>query len=209
MRKIVLITIFSLGFITITFAQNITSGIKGGLNLSSLSIDGNNDKNLKIGLHAGVFTKISFNESFAVQPELVYSGKGLKLDFADEIASAGETKLNLNYIELPVQLVYNLSNDFAFHFGPYLSYLLNANMKTDANVLNHYQISSTDNLDKKHFNSFDFGLTGGLAYDLNPFIFGFNYSLGLTQVAKDNDVSHNIFGDAKNNVIQVYAGFKF
>ncbi len=35
------------------FAQSVEKGIKGGLNLASLSVDDNNDKNLKAGLHAG------------------------------------------------------------------------------------------------------------------------------------------------------------
>ena len=66
-----------------------------------------------------------------------------------------------------------------------------------------------DELDRDHFNSLDYGLTAGLGFDLDPMIFGLNYNLGLNQVAKDDDVSHDLLGDAKNTVIQVYVGLKF
>ena len=103
-------------------AQESHAGIKGGINLSSLTTDGNSDKNLKIGFHAGVYDKIPVGESFAIQPELLYSVKGIKLNYDDNTFADGETRFNLNYIDLPVKFVFNLSDDFEFQFGPYVSY---------------------------------------------------------------------------------------
>ena len=193
---------------TMIYAQNSASGIKGGINLSSLSTDGNNDKNLKVGLNAGVFTKIPVSESFAIQPELLYSAKGLKLNYDESTLGNGETKFNLNYIEVPVKLVFNLSEDFEFQLGPYFSYLVNANTKTDGEILGG-EFDSNNELDRDHFNTFDYGLTAGLGFGLDPMIFGFNYNLGQRQVAKDNDLSYDLLGDAKNMVIQLYVGLKF
>lgn len=193
---------------TFIYSQNIEKGIKGGLNLSSLSTDGNNDKNLKLGLNAGVFAKFPVAESFSVQPELLYSNKGIKLNY-DQAGIEGETKFNLDYIDLPVKLIFNLSDDFEFQFGPYVGYMINAKTSTNANILNQFQINSEDEINQDRFNAFDFGLTAGLGFTLDPFIIGFNYNLGLTQVARDNDVAYDILGDAKNRVIQVYAGVKF
>jgi len=208
MKTIALIALFALGFGSTSFAQKSVTGVKGGLNLSSLSTDGNDDKNLKMGFHAGVFSKIPFSESFAIQPELLYSGKGIKLNYDESGVAEGDTKFNLNYIDLPVKLVFNLSEDFEFQFGPYVSYLINANVDTDAEFFGG-DINSVDELDRDHFNSLDYGLTAGLGFDLDPMIFGLNYNLGLNQVAKDDDVSHDLLGDAKNTVIQVYVGLKF
>ncbi len=188
-------------------AQESSVGIKGGVNLSTLSIDDNNDKNMKLGFNVGVFNKIALTESFAIQPELLYSRQGLKVEY-DGIAD-GETKFNLNYINLPVKLVFNLSEDFEFQFGPYVGYLINANLKSDAEVLGLFDIDSEDDVDRKNFNSIDYGLTAGLAFDLKPLIVGFNYNLGLSQVAKDDEFSYNMLGNAKNRVIQVYVGLKF
>ncbi len=209
MKKIILITILCLGVSSIIYSQNSRTGIKGGINFSSLSTDGNNDKNLKMGLNAGVFTKIPFNDVFAIQPELLYSNKGIKLNYDESAIADGDSKFNLNYIDLPVKLVFNLSEDFEFQVGPYVSYLLNANIDTNADVLNFFQVNSADEIDRDRFNSFDYGLTAGLGFDLDPLIFGVNYNLGLNQVAKNDDIAYDFLGDAKNMVIQLYVGVKF
>lgn len=209
MKKLVLIAVLSLGVSSMIYSQNSGAGIKGGLNLSSLSTDGNDDKNLKMGLHAGIFTKIPLSESFAIQPELLYSSKGIKLNYDESTMADGETKFNLNYIDLPVKLVFNLSEDFEFQFGPYVSYLVNANVDTDAEVLDYFQIDSEDEIDRERFKSLDYGLSAGLGFDTDPLIFGLNYNLGLAQVAKDDDLAYDFLGDAKNMVIQVYVGVKF
>jgi hypothetical protein len=207
MKKLI-ISLLSVAFVTTTVLAQET-GIKGGLNLSSLSTEGNNDKNLKAGLHAGVFTKIPLSESFSLQPELLYSGKGIKLNYDESAFADGETKFNLNYIDLPVKLVFNLSEDFEFQFGPYVGYLVNANVDTNAEILDFWEFDSSDELDREHFRSLDVGLVAGLGFDLNPLIVGFNYNLGLNQVAKSDDIAYDILGDARNSVIQVYVGMKF
>ena len=174
-----------------------------------MTVDNNNDQNLKAGFHAGVFNKIGITESFAIQPELLYSSKGFKNNYDNSAIADGETKFNLNYIDLPVKLVYNLSRDFEFQFGPYFSYLAGANVDTDAEVLEFFNIDATDELDRENFNAFEVGLTGGLGFTIDPLVFGFNYNLGLTQVAKDDEPTEVMLGDAKNTVIQVYAGILF
>jgi hypothetical protein len=190
-------------------AQNSGFGAKGGLNFSNMTVEGNNDQNLKFGFHAGVFNKISISESFAVQPELLYSGKGFKNNFDDNIFADGEAKFNLNYIDLPVKLVYNLAPDFEFQFGPYISYLASANVETNAEVLNYFDVSTQDELDRDNFKTFDVGLTAGMGFNLNPVIVGFNYNLGLTKVAKDDRPTEEMLGDARNTVIQVFVGIMF
>jgi hypothetical protein len=190
-------------------AQESRAGIKGGLNLSSMTTDGNDDKNLKPGFHLGVFNKISTSESFAIQPELLYSVKGIKYDYDESVFADGETRFNLHYLELPVKLVFNLSEDFEFQFGPYVSYLIWANLDTDADVLDFFEIDSEDEIDRKRFNAFDYGLTAGLGFDLDPLIIGVNYNLGLNPVAKEDEPSREILGDAKNTTIMVSVGLKF
>ena len=218
-KTTILSTVVILLFITSTVKAQVSpatgdlprggAGIKGGLNLSSMTTDGNDDKNLKPGFHVGVFNKMPISEKFAIQTELLYSGKGIKFDYDESEFADGETRFNLNYIDLPVKLVFNLAEDFEFQFGPYVSYLVNAELDTDAEVLDFFEIDSDDEVDRDQFHSFDFGLSAGLAFDLDPLILGFNYNLGLTPVAKEDESSHEILGDAKNSVIQVYAAIKF
>jgi len=190
-------------------AQESVTGIKAGLNLSSMTTDGNDDKNLKPGFHLGVFNKAQVSESFAIQPELLYSVKGLKYNFDESMFADGETKFNLHYLELPVKLVFNLSKDFEFQVGPYVSYLLSANVDTDADILDFLELDSEDEIDRKRFNAFDYGLTAGLGFDLDPIIISLNYNLGLNPVAKEDEPSRDILGDAKNTTIMLSVGLKF
>ena len=190
-------------------AQESQAGIKGGLNLSNMTVDDNDDGNLKVGFHVGVFDKIAVSEVFAIQPELLYSEKGMKFNYDESVIADGDTKFRLKYIDLPVKLVFNLTENLNFQVGPYVSYLVKANADTDADVFDAIDVDSDDELDRDNFHSFDYGVTAGLGFDLDPIIVGINYDLGLNPVAKDDEAARDIIGDAKNTNIQVYMGFKF
>lgn len=206
MKKLVFITILSVALGPMLLAQS--AGIKGGLNFSSLSSDGNDDENLKVGYHVGVFSTIPLSTSFALQPELLYSNKGMKMNYDESAIANGETKFNLNYIDLPVKLVFKLTENFDVQFGPYVSYLINANTKTDADVLGFFDIDSEDELDRDRFNAIDYGLSTGVGFDLGGLVFGANYNFGLKPVAKEGDPAYNLLGDKKNQVVQLYIGLK-
>lgn len=194
---------------SISMAQESSVGIKGGLNLSTISTDEGSDKNLKPGFHIGVFNKIALSESIALQPELLFSTKGLKINYDESLIADGETRFNTNYIDLPIYMALNLSRAFQIQFGPYVSYLVSANIETDAEVFDFFQIDSNDELDRKNFNAIDYGVAAGVSFDLDPLIIGVNYSLGLNAVAMEDKPSYDMFGDAKNSVIQIFAGIKF
>ena len=48
-----------------------------------------------------------------------------------------------------------------------------------------------------------------VGFIIDPVILGFKYNLGLVNVGKDNVVSEQLLGDARNTVIQIYAGILF
>lgn len=194
-------------------AQENAAGIKGGLNLSWLSIDQANDNNIIAGFHAGVWGRKMVSENFGIQPEILFSGKGMKAvynsNFLGFNVTDGTTKLNLNYIDIPIYLTYFLSEDFNFHFGPYVGFLMNAHIDTDAQILEFLNVNSSDNIDRSKFNSIDYGVSGGLGFNMDPLILGFNWGVGFNPVAKDGKSTEDLLGNAKNHVIQIYAGFAF
>ncbi len=194
-------------------AQEMKAGVKGGVNLSWLSVDKANDNNIIPGFNAGVWAKFMANDKFGVQPEILFSSKGMKTIYDNEFLgfdiADGTTKLTLNYIDIPVYLTFNLANDFDFHVGPYIGFLMNANMATDAQILEFIDADSNDDIDRSRFNAIDAGISGGLGFNIDPLTFGFNYGLGLRQVAKDGEATKDLLGDAKNNSFQVFVGFSF
>jgi len=188
-------------------------GLKGGLNLANMTIEGSDDNNLKAGFHVGVSIKAPLSETFSLQTEVLYSTKGVKVTYDSNFLGIniadGTTTFNLNYIDVPVYVVYNLSDDFNFHLGPYVGFLLSANVDTQAEVLNAIEIDDSEELDRERFNNTDFGLTGGLGFQFNRIELGFNYNIGLAQVANEDDIAETLIGDARHNVIQIYAGLTF
>ncbi len=194
-------------------AQDVGFGVKGGLNLANMTIEDANDKNIRPGFHLGVSAKLPLTDQFAIQPELLYSTKGVEMNYDEDFLGIdiadGESDFKFAYLDIPVYLVFNLSEDFNFHFGPYVGFLLDAEVDTDAEVLDFIDIDDNEDLDRDHFKSTEFGLSGGLGFEFGSFKTGFNYNHGLTQVAEDDDPAEVLLGDAKNNVIQVYVGLLF
>jgi hypothetical protein len=90
-------------------AQEVTLGLKGGLNLSSLSVDDPADPDLdfdnQIDFLAGAFVQFGIGRIFALQPEVLYSQRGAKSRGIDPA-----TKLNQNYNEIPRLLMARLSS---------------------------------------------------------------------------------------------------
>ncbi|MFP4471277.1 MAG: porin family protein [Bacteroidales bacterium] len=211
-KTVIILFLLTLGTAGL-LAQNAGFGIKGGINLANMSIDDANDKNIRPGFYFGVMANLPLTMQFAVQPELLYSTRGVEMNYDEDFLGIdiadGETDFKLTYLDIPLYLVFNLSEDFHFYFGPYVGFLLDAKVDTKAEVLEFIEINDSNDLDRDHFKSTEIGLSAGLGFEFGSFITGFNYSHGLTQVAKDDDPSEALLGDAKNNMIQVFVGFLF
>ena len=56
--------------------SNIHVGLKGGLNVSTIASSPNAGYEAKAGFHAGGLAHIHLSKSWALQPEVSYSGQG-------------------------------------------------------------------------------------------------------------------------------------
>src|SRR5690606_20144558 len=108
MRKVILTSIVLSLMSVAAHAQYI--GIKGGLNLSNLNIDGIDDENMRPGYHVGAFFNLPISDGFAIQPEVLYSTKGTRADYNQDLGVFGEfnaeTKFKLDYIDIPILAVF-------------------------------------------------------------------------------------------------------
>lgn len=188
-------------------------GIKGGLNFSQFFVDQPTveDENIKVGLHFGIFTKIPISSFMAFQPELLYSNTGSKVAYGGtEVGSLlgireGEVRYNLNYIQLPLAFSVNLG-PVNIHAGPYLSYLVSANVKN----LRTSDLTTTNTIDLNNddFNKIDYGLVGGIGFDLRNVTIGARYNYGLREVGREG-LAANLTNRSRNSVAQIYLGFGF
>ena len=177
-------------------------GFKGGLNFSNLYTDTVDDNNVLTGFNAGLYAKFPITNSIAIQPEISYTTKGAELVYNNAIIQ-GTAKFNVNYIEVPVLLVANITENFNVHVGPYAAYMVSGKTTNDSNFS-----SSQRELDTNDFNKFDAGISGGVGIDLDAVNFGVRYNYGLTKIGKDDSSSNFISSDAKNSVLNVYVGLR-
>ena len=193
-----LITCFSGS--TVLAQRTAKFGVKAGMNASNFysgDVDNVTDDNARIGFNGGFYGQILSSETFAIQPELLYSTKGNRTDYQG-LTVDQTVRFNLNYIDLPVLAVFKLGPSAEIHAGAYASYLLGANIEYEGNISN-----GVDELDRDQFKSYDYGLVGGFGLNFGAAQIGARYNLGLVQIA-DSNAARNQVGNSKNSVAQLY-----
>ncbi|WP_300568558.1 porin family protein [Flavobacterium sp.] len=210
--NIIMIALF-VGFSQTSKAQESASssdakfGIKGGVNFSNMYTNDVDDKNVLVGFNVGLFAKLPVADFISIQPEMYFTTKGAELTYNNAFAE-GTAKFRLNYVEVPLLLMINLTDNFNIHGGPYVAYLIDGKTKNDSS---NNLFDSEDNLDSDDFNKIDAGLAVGLGIDVDKFSIGARYNYGLTTVGKDRDFGGTTytFPDGKNSVLSLYMALAF
>lgn len=181
-------------------------GIKGGINFANLYVDNVQDEHLKLGVNAGFYAKLPVTKGISIQPELLWSSKGSKDTYNNPVFGSGEYRFNLNYVESPLLMVFNLTPNFNLNGGAYVAYLASANVK---NMNSDGTISGVRELNAENFNRFDYGLVGGLGVDIENVTFGARYSYGMQTIGKSGQLSGDLTRNSKNSVATLFIGFAF
>jgi len=201
-----------LGTVSIVNAQvnvaksgGVNFGIKGGLNISNLYTKEVDDENKLLGFNAGFFAELPLTSFVSLQPELNVTTKGAENTY-DNLFNIETRKFRLTYIEAPLLLRANITNNFNLHFGPYVAYLINAKITREISDGS----TSNQDLNEDDLNRFDVGLAGGLGFQFGGFGIGARYNYGLTTVGKEQTVLGQTFTspDGKNSVLSFYATIK-
>ncbi len=188
-------------------------GVKGGVNLSQLYVDQPNaeDENMKVGFHVGLFGKVPVTDFLAFQPEVLYTNTGAKVTYGGSDLAAllgiqqGEVRFNLNYVQVPLTLVGNLGA-FNIHAGPYVSYLVRANVKDLKSA--DLSTNNVTELNTDNFNRVDYGLVGGIGVDVKGVTIGARYNYGLREIG-NSGLAGSLTNNSRNSVAQLYLGFGF
>jgi len=192
MKKILMMVAVMALVSTASFAQ-ATFGAKAGLNFANMSYDVEGlsiSPDSKTGVVIGGFARFSLTESFALQPELLYSAQGAKME---------DEKVELNYISVPVMAKYYFGG-FNVQAGPQLGFLMSA--KADGEDV------------KDMTKGMDFGLSFGAGYDLEMGVgFDLRYYVGMSNIDdSESDVDPGYeMGDieTKNKGLQITVSYAF
>lgn len=185
--------------------NNSRFGIKAGLNISNLNVNDVVLKNAQIGFNGGLFAKIALTRHFAFQPELLFSTQGAELQYNNNYV-VGTVTYHLNYLQVPLLGVYNITRNINVHGGVYVASLLSVNTK---NGSDDGSFNFEEQISKSNFQSIDYGLVLGIGGDINRISFGVRYDYGLSNIGKDftfSDLETHRFPDGHNSVWQIYFG---
>lgn len=165
--------------------SQISIGLKGGMNLSSLKGANFNsiDFEYKTGYHGGVYGNIHLGKKIGIQSEILYSTQGGSVD---DGLQAGD--IDLNYLNVPLMLRYSGKSGFYLEAGPQFGFR--------TNEVDFGDFSGT-------VNQSDLSICGGVGYmGIFPFGAGLRYNLGLSKTG-ELDTSEVMGADLKNGVFQL------
>ena len=185
-----------------SFAQ---VGVKAGLNFANVTNASSVNSSSRTGFHAGVFFAPQTDRLIGSRTEFIYSRQGYNYK-----TSTNTGNVNLDYIVLPQYMTINITKYFQVQLGAQMAFLLNA--KVDSAKSNGTSAAAAKVMDM--YNRFDYGFGGGVeVHPVGGLLIGarFNVSLGelykSPAAAAEGGFVPKV--DVRNNVFQVFAGWKF
>ncbi|MES2732886.1 MAG: porin family protein [Bacteroidota bacterium] len=169
-------------------------GLKGGLNISSISSSGGQINSAAVGFHAGAYITTMLSDKIGIQPELVYSQQGYRISSANFYNGTGGYNVHYNYLYLPVIVKIYVSDGANIQLGPQFGYLLSSN-----------ETIFTPSTPRK----LDAGVALGIGYETDGGLnFTLRYNRGFINVAP----STYAIGQSQastNQVFQLSVGYTF
>lgn len=172
------------------FAQKFQIGIKGGVNVSNFTGSNfqNVDKKAWVGFHAGGILAFLLGNNFALQPEVLFSSQGVRLN-----DGTSREDYKVSYLTIPVLAKYRFNGGFYLEAGPQLGFKLNENIPDNQSI-------------NTFAKNLDVSIDGGLGFHSNAgFGIGARYCLGISKVGNfNNTVQPGFDPNFRNGVAQLF-----
>lgn len=195
-RIVIVICILAVAAGDVAVAGDMSFGVKAGVSTATIT---NNpaswDPNLswKMGVMAGAFAIYRFNAQLSLQPELLYSQRGVESRLLDYEFVDVDLTASFDYVEIPLLLAYTVPLKGSFkpilYAGPVISYMLRSEVDLSASFLS----VSADIGSVTHVN--DFGGIVGTGFQWNVagrmITFDIRYQRGFTNVITSGDFEIN------------------
>jgi hypothetical protein len=231
-----------------TAQAQISFGPRVGLNATKLNLDLEDDYPLKSKLRYGAQVGLAMNAQFgnlAVQPAVLFTMKGHKGEtkgsqtFSNpglimKVSFDESQKIQLNYIEVPVNLVYStkgVEGGFQVFAGPYVALGVGGKVETETaststTTFNGQVIASESKSysgknsvefvskagkakDKEYFRNIDTGLNLGVGYKVGGMQAQLGYGLGLSNIVPNDQKDKKPEDKANNRGFQLALTYFF
>jgi len=195
--------------------DNVVFGLKFGWNHTNLygkeiaDMFASGKTEYQSGFNAGMYVDTRMYRHFGLKHELMFSQRRIGISLADENDEPYKSKLTMTYIDLmPASLTFQLGG-LQLYAGPYISAMLNANVRRKDENGNFFKDRSifgdqkNDESEARYLQKFDFGANFGMEYR-----FGFGLSVGAMYAHGFTDLFQNANAfeseDGKTSEIKIY-----
>ena len=199
MQRLIIYLIF---FFPMVINAQLKIGVKAGLNFANITNASAIKAESRTGYMIGGYIAPKAKKLFGFRSEIILSRQGY--DYKTSITG----KVNLDYLLLPQLITLNFGKKIQLHAGGQLAFLLNATVDSSG-------AGSGSGSLFNYFNRFDYGLVAGA--EIHPFLgffIGGRINTSFNNVNKEAPLGGNWPNfipriDAKNNVVQLYTGWRF
>jgi hypothetical protein len=171
MKRIIFLTMFVVASL-MGNAQGFSFGPKVGANITGIS-GLQFKKGFEFGYHLGGFAEVMLSEKIGIQPEVLWSQTSLTTSSSlSDLYSTSLpelTKINLNYISIPLLLNIRPTKFITFQVGPQFGILQDKKNSVATNV-------------QSAFKSGDFSMLAGVQLKVLAFRIYGRYAIGLTNL---------------------------
>jgi len=206
--SIVLILVLSASFVIAQEKSKMSFGILGGVNFQNLngklSSGDKLENDMLLGFHGGVNVQVPIAPEFYFQPGLMFATKGAK-DTYTILGAEFTDEIKINYIEMPLNLVYKASlgnGFFMLGFGPYVAYGISGKQVFEGKDMTFERGVDYNALDAGANIFAGFETAGGLFLQLDT-------QFGMMNINPDDENSSTDQATAKNTGFGLSLGYRF
>lgn len=179
-------------------------GLKAGLNFANITKISSINNTSRSGFHVGAFLAPKSKGIIGSRTEIIFSRQGYNYK-----TSSNTGNVNLDYIMMPQYMAINITKYIQLQFGAQMAYLINA--KVDSS---NGGSSSSGSAILDMYNRFDYGYGGGVeVHPIMGLLIGARVNISLGNLYKmpaaGQQPSFIPKVDVKNNLFQIFAGWKF
>lgn len=208
-----MIIVLSISFVFTSTLSAQGIGIKGGLNLGKFNgedvkdISDELDEKLFIGYSGGAFVSLPIGNVFSLRPEILFTNNGANFESSED-GLGSKMAINLNWLNIPVLLVLNLTPNIRVFGGPYFDIFLNGTMKLEISYEGE-SFDEEEDIGKDEITSLAYGAIAGAAIGIGKRMdLEIRYSRGINTLDTKPDDWDDSFGeydkaDFKPSMIQV------
>ena len=185
-------------------------GLKAGVNFANVTNTSSINSESRTGFMIGGFLSPQFSGGQGFRSEIVFSQQGYNYT-----TNTNEGNVKLNYLLFPQLYTLNIGKIVQLQVGGQFAFLLNAVVDSLQTVTgtNAYQKAS------EYYNKLDYGLAAGFElYPTKGLLIGARYNLSFAKTYDDDPYEAGLplppfipppGTNGKNNVVQLFAGFRF